>query len=127
MAHIKESCPDAIFDVALTDANDIAKVPDGVKMLVFKGVVGDFSHIEGIVAALRALHLQREQVMPSLLRIYAAMKGAAYEGKMPPPGLLDDPREFARAFIFDLPPVTSVPVNDIPKLNARLLVLLTAA
>ena len=96
-------------------------------MLVFEGQAGDFRQIEGIIIALRALHLERNKVIPALLRMYAIMKGEPYEGKIPPVSMLDRPRDFARTFIFDLPPVTGVPVNDIPELNKRLKEFLIAA
>jgi len=97
VSKIKKICPNAIFDVALSSAKHIKRVPvlkgdNRIKMLVFQGKVGDFAQLEGVIDALRALR-----------------------------------RRFARAFIFNLPPVTAMPANDIPKMNERLLQLLIAA
>ncbi len=132
IAKIKAICPNAVFDVALSSPDHIEKIPalEGekeIKMLVFKGTAGDFSQIEGVIAALRALHLKKEQVIPALLRIYSIMAGAPYTGEIPSEATLEDVREFARKFIFDLPPATELPVDDIPKLNERLKELLIAA
>jgi len=132
VSRIKKECPSAIFDVALTNINHIKRVPilkgeDKIKMLVFKGKAGDFRQVGGVIAALRALHLPKGDIIPTLLRIYSAMEGSLYQGKIPPPSAVDDPREFARTFIFDLPPIRSMSVNDIPKMNEQLLKLLTAA
>lgn len=126
---LKESTPNAVFDIALSSPKLISRVPkyegeNEIKILVFEGQVGDFSQIEGIVAALRALHLERDQAVLSLLRIYSAITGRAYEGEIPS---MDDVRDFARKFIIKLPPATKLAIEDIPKLNQMLLKLLTAA
>jgi hypothetical protein len=133
MAKIRGICPNAVFDVALSSTKHIDRVPpasegeDEIKMLVFKGKVGDFTQVEGVITALRALHLERDRVIPALMQIYAVMKGSGYDGKVPSAELLASPRDFARNFIFDLPPADALPVDDISKLNEQLLKLLTAA
>ncbi len=128
---IKKITPEAIFDVALSSAAHIGAVPerDGdnkIKMLVFEGEASNFRHINGMVYALRALHLENEKIMPALLAIYAALTGEKYKGEIPPLVLLNNPREFAKKFIFVLPPAEPLPVEDIPKVNARLMEVMTA-
>jgi len=132
MRKIKELCPNAFFDVALSSVDKIDDVPhfnngNQVKMLVFQGQPGDFTQVEGMVSALRAMHLPKERVIPSLLMIYSAISGSPYEGELPGTELLDDPEEFARRFIFVLPPAKPLPVDDIKELNEKLLRFLTAA
>jgi len=129
MLEIRRSCPDAVFDVALSSVEHIERVPEqgGIKMLVFSGKVGDIRQLEGIIAALRALHRSRENVMPSLLRIYSVMKGAVFKGEIPPLSVLDDPREFAKRFVFELPPVELISLDDQKKMNDRIKRLLIAA
>lgn len=124
--HINRDHPDAIFDIALSAENHIGKVPGDIKRLVFKGSAGDVTQLEGIVAALRALHGPREDVIPTLKRIYAVLKGAACQYEIPP-DTIDDPVKFARNFIFDLPPTEPIPADEISKMNERLLQLLVAA
>lgn len=123
IAEIRIKNPDALIDVALTSEEHISLVPDDkeIKMLVFQSK--DFIQLEGVIAALKALH--SENPLPILLRIYSVMAGEPY--KNPPQTVSDNPKEFARKLIFDLPRAVSVPVDDIPKLNERLLVCLIAA
>jgi len=123
---IRGICSNAIFDVALSNPDHIDSVPvynkdNEIKILVFEGKVGDFSQIGGILDALKALHLEEEKVISALLHIYAVINGSCYEGKIPLSSDLKLPREFARNFIFKLPPVTPLPVNDISKMNEKLL------
>jgi len=130
---IKMFSPNAIYDVALNKRSDIDAVPDSegdnlIKMLVFEGGIGDFSQVGGIVAALRTLHLEQEEIIPSLLQIYSVLNNSVYEGDVPPLELLSkSPKEFARQFIFNLPPIESMPIDEIPKLNSALLEILIAA
>ncbi len=121
MAH-----PDAIFDIALSEESHIENVPGDIKRLVFKGSAGDVAQLEGVVAALRALHGPKEDIIPTLKRIYALLKGTACQYEIPP-DVLDDPVKLARTFIFDLPPATPIPADEIRKMNDRLLQLLIAA
>ena len=105
----------------------IDQVPEKVKMLVFKG---ETRQIEGIMAALRTLHLPKDEIITSILQIFKVMGAIPHENNKPLGELLhhlDNPKEFARNFVYILPPVTSLPVNDIPKINEKLLKLLTAA
>ncbi|MDP3792060.1 MAG: glycogen/starch synthase [Candidatus Omnitrophota bacterium] len=120
---IRAENTNAMVDIALSIEEHLALVPEDkdIKMLIFKGE--DFIQLEGIVAALRALH--SDNGLPALLRIYSVMAGKPFDN--PPDAISDDPKEFARRLIFDLPKAASAPVNDIPKLNKRLLELLTAA
>ena len=132
MARIKDACANAVFDIALSDVRHIENVPayegdDRIMMLVFEGEVGGFSHIKGIVSALRALRMPNDEAIPMLERIYLVLSGKRYDGKAPPAELLDNPPEFARQFIFTLPPASSIPQDEIRRLNSRLLELLRSA
>ncbi|MDP8298494.1 MAG: hypothetical protein P9L88_01115 [Candidatus Tantalella remota] len=133
IASIKEDCPNAVFDIALGDREKISEVPElqgveQIRMLVFETSDGsDYTHLEAVVQALRALHLSKNRVIPHLLEILSVLKGSAYKGEVPDMSVLDDPREFARQFIFILPPVKGLPIDDIPKLNDHLLKVLIAA
>ncbi|OGW99862.1 MAG: hypothetical protein A3I73_04620 [Omnitrophica bacterium RIFCSPLOWO2_02_FULL_45_16] len=121
---IRRENPYALIDIALSSEEHIDNVPDdkSLKMLVFKPQ-GDYIQLEGVIAALRALH--SENALPALLRLYSVMAQESFNN--PPDAVSDNPKEFARRIIFVLPRASSAPVNDIPKLNERLLKLLTAA
>lgn len=122
---IREDDPRAIIDVALSSRTHIKSVPDdrSVKMLVFKSGGSEFIQLEGVIAALRALH--SDDALERLLRIYTVMTGRSYFN--PPRNISEDPKEFALRFVFDLPPAKRILVKDLPKLNKRLLEFLTAA
>lgn len=66
------SDPDNIVDVAVTDRTQIYSLPKGVKALVFEGELGNFRHIEGLIASLRALHIED---VPAMLRLYKMLTG----------------------------------------------------
>ncbi len=121
---IRSKDQNAVIDIALSSEQHIGTVPDDkeIKMLVFKNAK-DYIQLEGVVAALRALHSQ--DALPTLLRLYSIMAGQPFDN--PPDGLSDDPKEFARRLIFDLPKAAKVPANEIPKLNEHLVQLLIAA
>ncbi len=124
IAEIREKFPNSIIDVALASKDSINKMPDDdqVKMLVFRGC-HDFVQLEGVIAALRALHSQ--DALARLRHIYLIMTDHIFAGELP--SASDSIKEFARKFAFDLPPAENAPINDIPELNKRLLALLTAA
>ncbi|MFH1995935.1 MAG: methyltransferase domain-containing protein [Candidatus Omnitrophota bacterium] len=129
-AHILAKDYNAIFDAALATSDAASSLPNDVKTLIFDGAAGDLTHLEGILAALRALHLPKERVIPTLKRIYAALgatPNAANKSERELLELLDKPQEFARSFIYTLPPSSAVPVQDLPKINTRLRELITAA
>lgn len=121
---IRSDDPGALIDIALSNEEHIDNVPDdkSLKMLVFKPQ-GDYIQLEGVIAALRALH--SDNALPTLLRLYSVMAQESFNN--PPDAISDNPKEFARRIIFVLPRTSSALVNDIPKLNERLLKLLTAA
>ncbi|MCX5666146.1 MAG: aldo/keto reductase, partial [Candidatus Omnitrophica bacterium] len=124
IAEIRAKFPNSIIDVALASKDSINKMPDDdqVKMLVFRGC-HDFVQLEGVIAALRALHSQ--DALARLRHIYLIMTDHIFAGELP--SASDSIKEFARKFAFDLPPAENAPINDIPELNKRLLALLTAA
>ncbi len=126
IAEIVRDCPNAVFDIALSSEDHIEKVPGGIKRLVFKGGAGDVAQLEGFIAALRALHGPKEEIIPTLKRVYSILTGVACTYEISP-DIIDDPVKFARNFIFDLPPVTPIPADEISKMNKRLLQLLIAA
>jgi len=131
IAAIKVACPEAIFDIGLSSVDHIDQVPvleggEKIEMLVFEGEASYFRQLEGVIAALRALHLKEGERIPTLKHIYEIMNKTACDWDIPP-APITDPREFARKFIFRLPPITTVPIDDMPKINEKLLMLLTAA
>ena len=84
------------------------------------------AQLEGFIAALRALHGPKKDIVLTLKRIYSVLTGVACPYEIPP-DILDDPVKFAHSFIFDLPPAAPIPANEISKINERLLQLLIAA
>lgn len=118
--------PNNIVDVALDSELAIDNMPKGIKMLVFRakdGQMGDFRQLEGILAALRALHIDDfAQRKARLERIYELMTG---EHKDMPD--ISDLKEFAKAFQFILPPVTIKDKEELKRLNDNLLRLFESA
>ena len=119
------SNPNNIVDVALDNESWIAELPL-VNMLVFKpkdGKLGDFRQLEGILAALRALHIKdRSQMKERLSKLHELLTG---ESKNVPD--IEDSKEFARQFIFVLPPIKVENYEDLRKMNERLLQLIQSA
>lgn len=116
-----------LVDVALDNEGDIDKLPDGVKMLVFKPAgasLGNFRQLEGMIAGLRLLHMKdRAQFEEKMARLYELMTGK------PPKEIPDisDPREFARKLIFELPPITVKDTEEFERLDKNLRELLKSA
>jgi len=119
--------PNNIVDVALDDETLIDTLSKEIKMLVFKpegGDLGDFRQLEGILAALRALHIEDvAQRNEKLSRLYELLTGKAPQN-IPD---ISDPREFARQFIFVLPPIKVKEYGDLKRLNENLLRLIESA
>jgi hypothetical protein len=113
--------------VALDDKDDIDKLPNNVKMLVFErlgGRIGNFRQMEGVIAMLRALHIGDVRARNERLsRIYEMLTGESAVN-VPP---TEDPREFARRFIVRLPPIKVEDKEELKKMNERMLALLSAA
>lgn len=118
----------AIVDVALDNENYIDELPDGVKALVFEskdGNMGDFRQLEGILASLRALHIEdRSQREDKLSMLYRLLTGEEPPNDIPD---INDTREFARRFKFILPPMTIKNKEELRQLNENLLRLIEAA
>ncbi len=119
----------AVYDVALSEESHIEDVPAEIKkMLIFKKEKGTgFVQIEGVIAALCALHIEDgDRAIEALIRIYRAVCGKHFNGNIPTVEALNDPRKFAREFVFHLPPAREVPLDAIPNLKERQFELMTA-
>ncbi|MCX5679481.1 MAG: glycogen/starch synthase [Candidatus Omnitrophica bacterium] len=125
---------DVLVDIALDDERYLddeafmSKMPKDAKFLVFKaegGRLGTFRQLEGILAGLRALYINDySQRMEKLSRIYELLTGA------PPsriPDVTDSGRDFARKFIFVLPPIEVRDPQEFATLNGMLIASLSAA
>jgi len=122
--------PNNIVDVALDDESYINGLPDNVKMLVFKpvtdnlGGVGDFVQLEGVLAGLRALHIedfgQRREKLERLYELLTGEKVTQFPNTQ-------DAREFARNFIIKLPPIKVQDPDALRRINENLLRLMEAA
>lgn len=123
------SNPNYIIDIALSNEGQLARIPDGVKALIFEaegGQLGDFRQLEGILAALRALHIKdRAEMRDKLSRIYGLMTGKAISPNDIPD--LIDTKQFARLFKFILPPMTIKDKERLRSLNDNLLRLIESA
>ncbi|MFH1304810.1 MAG: ROK family protein, partial [Candidatus Omnitrophota bacterium] len=66
-----------VVSVALSNASDIALLPEGVRALVFIGnsETDDFVHLEGIIAALKAL---QQGDINKLMSLYRALSGKEF-------------------------------------------------
>jgi hypothetical protein len=117
-----------IVDIALTSRDQLSLVPSNVKALVFEGEREDmntFKQLEGVLAALRAIHSGNTD---ALLSIYAILTGEKYTGDIADlTANLDNPKELAKYIVFHLRPVTVVDIDELRVLNERLIQLLVAA
>jgi hypothetical protein len=85
--------------------------------------MGDFRQLEGIMASLRALHIKDRRVMAEKLsKIYEFLTG---ESRDVPD--ISDPKDFARQFIFTLPPIIIHDARELKTLNENLLRLIESA
>jgi len=108
------------INIALSNANDIAVLPEGVKALVFTNTQEnyDFIHLEGIIAALRAM---QQKNVGHLIRLYELLTGEEFDiNNYTEDEILkkmSDPRELAKIFLFKLKPATaltnSLVLNDL--------------
>jgi len=119
--------PNNIVDVALSDAIFIDSMPD-VPMLIFEpkdGDLGDFRQLEGIIAALRALHIRDySQRIAALTSIHKLLTGKDPEHI---PAADVSLKEFAKIFRFILPPITVKDAKELQRLNDNLLRLIESA
>ena len=68
---------------------------------------------------MRALHYENEdETLSVLVRLYSVMAGMPPEGQLP---------VVSGTYVFKLPRIKRENINDMPKLNSRLLESLTAA
>jgi len=120
------SDPNNMVSVALDSEECLEKMPDGVRMLIFKPEdddLGNFRQLEGIIAALRVLYIDDfAQRKAKLERIYELMTG---EHKEVPD--ISDLKEFARQFQFILPPIIIKNKQELKRLNDNLLRLIESA
>ncbi|MBF0217074.1 MAG: hypothetical protein HQL30_08790 [Candidatus Omnitrophica bacterium] len=121
---LKAEHPGEEISVAAHDRKDIdGLVSAGVKkVLVFEGEAGDIAHIDGIIAALRALYLDPEEAVPMLKLIYTALGAVPGDGVESDEAILKDllagsPANFAARFVYILPKVGGLPVGEIVRLN----------
>jgi len=130
MRRVKEEfkCPDAIFDIALSSADHVDRVPvlkgkEEIKMLVFEGEISEFRQVEGVMAALRALHLPEIRSIAMLKKMHEILTGTPYSGGLTDDELArliaEDPKGFAKEFVFILPPADEL-IDYLDDLNERL-------
>ncbi len=115
-----------VVGVAVKDVDSLKWLPEGVKALVFEGELGDFRHLEGVLAALRALQNNNAR---ALIEIYRILTGSAFLGYTADDILakINDPEKLADIITFGLTPV-EIPDDDyLTELNGRLLEFIYAA
>ena len=119
--------PANIVDAALPDEGSINSLPRGVNMLVFRskdGDTGNFRQFEGMIAALRVLQIKDlKERSERLSRIYRSLTGEECPG-VPQ---ISDPKEFARIFVFVLPPITAQDPDDLRRLGSVMMELMESA
>jgi len=122
-----------VFDVALSTKDHIKWVPTYTAgnrnmMLVFdhKDGIGSITNVQGILAALRALHMPYDEGVQELLRIYEAMTGEEYRGHCDY-AYWFDPKRLARAMVFEMPRAKPLSWDDKRAINRYLLRLVSAA
>ncbi|MDP3732224.1 MAG: VWA domain-containing protein, partial [Candidatus Omnitrophota bacterium] len=114
-----------IVDAAVSKAEELEGLPNGVKALVFEGELGEFRQLEGILAALRALH--RNDVR-ALIKLYELLTGDPFSGSE---GdiikNLNDPKSLAQFILFKLKPIERIRIQDLERLNDNLIKLIQSA
>lgn len=113
-----------IVGVAVTSEDILNALPKNVKALVFKGEPGDFRQIEGIIAALRALHGNN---IPDLIAVYEILTGNRFNGDIKALLAANDPKTLAEAIIFNLKPIEIHDPAILREINEKLLNFLRAA
>jgi len=120
-----------IVDVAAVDQSDLKGLPDNVKALVFKPIEGidykNFIQVEGILAALRAMQMNK---VDELMSLYEFLTGTRYDGKASDiRKFLNDPVKLAEVakFVFNLKPIKVLDLNDLRSMNKRLMQLMQSA
>ena len=117
--------PNNIIHVALNDEKKVSQMPKGVKMAVFKGQMGNFVQLEGMMAVSRALLIEDPAVRnDKLRRLYKLLTGEEFSGSLP---VTDDPRELALSIIFNLPKIIITDYNELKRLNNVLKMLIQSA
>ncbi len=118
--------PGNLVDVAARGKKDLEILPQGVKALIFKIPDSGFVNVEGIIAALRALH--REDIR-ALLMLYEDLTGSKFTG-YPESELLkrlNDPEKLAAIIVFNLKPVELYDMEVLKELNEQLLKFIRSA
>ncbi len=117
--------PANIVDAAVSSADSLKNIPQGVKALVFEGETGDFRQLEGIIAALRALY---KNDAATLIKLYEILTGAIFPG-----ATIDlqtkfaNPEALAKLIKFTLKPITQIPADELKRLNDAMLGMLRSA
>ena len=114
-------------DVAVPSAQHLKRIEKGIRALVFEGELhaSSFVHIEGILAALRALQVEN---IPALLEIYKILTGKRFTKKRRDIArYIDNPKKLATILTFKLKPIEPNNPDELHRLNERLLQLLHAA
>ena len=109
----------------ISNSGEIDNIPDGVKIAIVKGEMGDYVQLEGVMAVSRALDIEDIQLRNRTLRLlYRALTGEVFEGKLPE---TDDPKALARAIVFLLPKIIIKDYKELKSLNESLLQFIQAA
>jgi hypothetical protein len=112
----------------LDDAAFMAMLPKGAEFLLFEpegGKLGNFAQLEGILAALRALHIEDfARRVEKLKSIHELLTGRS---PMQTPDPNDSAVEFARKLRFVLPPIEIRDPGEFDTLNKNLIALMAAA
>jgi len=121
--------PNNIVDIALIKPEDLSLLPEGVRAIVFKYQGGDFVHLEGILAALRALHnpdkLQAAQELIKLHGILADNKLALNAAEIA--SAINDPAKLYSLISFYLKPITVRDTKELEELHKAALSMLYSA
>ena|GEM_PF-5195303 len=117
--------PKNIVHVILNNETQVDRMPENVKMAVFKGELGNYTQLEGMLAVSRVLDIEDRELRNSKLRyLYKMLTGVAFHGEIPD---TDDPKELAMAIIFTLPKATILDHQELQDLNSNLIRLLQSA
>ena len=111
---------------AVSHSENIDNIPEGIKVAIVTGELGDYTQLEGIMAISRALDIEDIPVRNNTLRrLYRVLTREEFDGELP--AIPDDHKALAKAIVFILPKTVVENYKELKTLNENLLQLIMAA
>jgi|GEM_PF-1483475 len=107
--------PSNIVHVMVNGDASLENIPEKIKIAIFNGEIGDYSQVIGIMAVSRALAIEDiAERNKALCRLYKLLTGEEFKGTLPE---TRDPKELARAIVFNLPEIMVLNYDELIELN----------